>query len=178
MSTLVARCRVDGVPVQQGSMRGFVVAGKAGARPRAVLVSDNKDTLRAWRSQIAFEARQAQPGFFVSAMPLLLVARFALPRPKTAKRGASGTELAATRPDLDKLARAVLDALTGIWFADDSLIVELVCSKTVCAEGDRPGLEVELWRLGEHTIAPPLAPAAANLFGRESVARAADDRPW
>lgn len=178
MSTLVARCRVDGVPVQQGSMRGFVVAGKAGARPRAVLVSDNKDTLRAWRSQIAFEARQAQPGFFVSAMPLLLVARFELPRPKTAKRGASGAELAAKRPDLDKLARAVLDALTGIWFSDDSLIVELACSKVVCAEGARPGLDVELWRLSDAGVAAETSVRAPNLFGCESVARVADDRPF
>ena len=39
------------------------------------------------------------------------------------------------RPDIDKLARAVLDALTGIVWVDDDQVVELVCRKRWWVEG-------------------------------------------
>jgi len=47
----------------------------------------------------------------------------------------------ATRPsDLDKLVRAVLDALTGIVWKDDAQVVALKATKV---QGVTPGVEVE-----------------------------------
>lgn len=44
-----------------------------------------------------------------------------------------------TKPDIDNVAKAVLDALNEIAFADDAQIVDLTCSKRY---GSQPHLEV------------------------------------
>jgi len=43
----------------------------------------------------------------------------------------------ATRPDIDKLSRAVLDALTGIVFSDDAQVADLQAHKFF-ADAERP----------------------------------------
>ena len=45
-------------------------------------------------------------------------------------------------PDLDKLIRAVLDALTGIAYQDDAQVVELLTSKKYGAE---PGVDISIF---------------------------------
>ena len=45
------------------------------------------------------------------------------------------------KPDIDKLIRAVLDALTGIFYADDAQVDELYVTKMY---GDPPRVEVEV----------------------------------
>ncbi len=52
-----------------------------------------------------------------------------------------------TKPDLDKLERAILDALTksGV-IKDDALVVDLVASKHY-ADENRPGVLIELSRI-------------------------------
>jgi len=46
------------------------------------------------------------------------------------------------RPDVDKLSRHVLDALTGVVYADDGQVVTLVASKHFAAGDDPPRTEV------------------------------------
>jgi Holliday junction resolvase RusA-like endonuclease len=61
---------------------------------------------------------------------------FYLPRPKKySKRGAFVPHCVA--PDLDKLGRAVLDALTSVLYADDRQVTELIAGKYY-AEVDAP----------------------------------------
>ena len=48
-----------------------------------------------------------------------------------------------TRPDLDKLARALLDGITGVVVKDDSLVVDLMVGKRY---GEAPGVVVEIRR--------------------------------
>jgi len=100
-------------------------------------------TVGPWRDSVIWHTRQA------CAEPLLgpvqVIAVFFFPRPK----GHYGTGRNATvlrpsapmfpdgRPDLDKLARAVLDGLTqGGAFKDDSQVCELLTRKKY---GPRPG---------------------------------------
>jgi len=45
---------------------------------------------------------------------------------------------------LDKLARAVLDALTGVCYPDDSLVVRLSASKVWATELHPEGVYVEI----------------------------------
>ena len=52
--------------------------------------------------------------------------RFYFQRPKSTKKSIMDK---VTKPDIDKLARAILDALTGIVFEDDSQVTTLVCWK-------------------------------------------------
>jgi Holliday junction resolvase RusA-like endonuclease len=42
-------------------------------------------------------------------------------------------------PDLDKLIRAILDALTGVVWRDDGQVVDIVASKVYA---DTPGVDV------------------------------------
>lgn len=82
--------------------------------------------------------------------PLSVAIDFFLPRPKGHFRSGANAHLLrngapthpATRPDLDKLARSTLDALTAAGvYGDDSQVVQLHVSKHY---RDRPGAEVSV----------------------------------
>lgn len=119
--------RVEGIPVPQGSKKGFVV-GK-----RAVLVDDNKNSLKPWRAEIA---KAADLGVrFEGAVAVSAV--FYLPRPKSVKR-----DLPTVVPDLDKLMRALGDGMKdGGLLRDDSIICDENIKKRY-ADGCDPGVTV------------------------------------
>lgn len=83
------------------------------------------------------------------AGPVSLRACFVFPRPKhhlrTGKREGEVKENApgwkTSAPDLDKLVRALGDALTGIVYRDDAQIVDLGVTKIY---GQNPGVTVRL----------------------------------
>ena len=112
---------VLGTPVTQGSTRAFVRG------TRAIVTHDKREPLLNWRASIAQAAQlaansaKAPPGTPVSVSVL-----FRLQRPKSAPKRV--TEV-TTKPDVDKLARAALDALTGVLWADDSQVVSLHAQK-------------------------------------------------
>lgn len=122
---------VAGVPRPQGSAKAFVIPAKGDQKPRAVVTSDTKD-LKPWRNAIAEEARKHCDRLFEGAAMIEVL--FIMPRPKTHWSARGGLKPSApiwptTRPDVDKLARAVLDALTGIVVGDDAQVVTLVGRK-------------------------------------------------
>lgn len=125
--------RVASVPVPKGSMKAFVRGG------RPILTSDNKG-LKGWeavvRAQAQAHVRQLEPG------PMAISLAFALPRTKSLPKRFERPHL--TKPDLDKLARAVLDALTGVAFQDDAQVTALTCGKRYALEGEQPGVLVSL----------------------------------
>jgi Holliday junction resolvase RusA-like endonuclease len=47
-----------------------------------------------------------------------------------------------TTPDLDKLQRSTLDALTGVLFKDDSQVCRILAMKCYCLEGELEGCEI------------------------------------
>lgn len=118
---------VAGVPQPQGSKRVF----------NGVLVEGNDRTLRPWRGNIAGEARAAMGELTTTAEPVFVMLGFLFARPRShygTGRNASILKASApayksTKPDVDKLARAVLDALTGIVFVDDSQVASLTAWK-------------------------------------------------
>jgi len=116
--------RVDGLPVPQGSMK--VINGK--------VLHSQGSALAVWRSTIAWSAKQV--GAIPLADPMSITLVFIMPRPKTVKR-----EYPSVAPDLDKLIRAALDALTGVAYLDDGQVVEIHAHKIY---GSSPGLEVRL----------------------------------
>ena len=73
--------------------------------------------------------------------------RFYLPRPASASK--TKKLPASKRPDLDKLARAVLDALTDVIFEDDSQVVSLGAFKYITNPGQQPGVKVTVYELEE-----------------------------
>jgi crossover junction endodeoxyribonuclease RusA len=107
---------IAGVPAPQGSK----VRTKWGVR------EDNPAT-RPWRTAVAWEATAAMNGRQPFDMPLELLVDFYFPRPKShyLKSGLRSTApyWCATRPDTDKLLRAIGDAITGIVVRDDAQLV-------------------------------------------------------
>lgn len=149
---------VAGTPKTQGSMRAFVVPAKAGKKARAVVTHDSAK-VQPWRKAIATEAAQHRyllPGARPYAEAVSITLTFALQRPRSHYTG-GGAYLKKTAPrfpiakrdDGDKLARACLDALTGVLLADDSVVVDLHVRKRFAwqpqtAGAFPPGVRIEL----------------------------------
>jgi Holliday junction resolvase RusA-like endonuclease len=117
--------QVFGDPVPQGSKRAFVVKQRA-----VVVVDTNKPSLRSWRSQIVDAARHEMSGDTPELGAVRVTLMFFLRQPGRPKAG-----VPITRPDVDKLARAVLDGLTdaGV-FRDDSQVTTLTARKRYTTE--------------------------------------------
>lgn len=117
---------VAGVPAPKGSTRAFYVK----ALGRAVVTAANKNT-RPWEQAVRAEAKLA--GCTPTSAPVTVALIFCLARPKghSGKKGLrpSAPAWPAKKPDIDKLVRAALDALTGEAWNDDAQVVELVASK-------------------------------------------------
>jgi Holliday junction resolvase RusA-like endonuclease len=123
---------VDGAPAPQGSK--VARTSRAGG---TYVHESNRPALDAWRASVATRAREAMAGRPPLTGPLELDVAFMFGRPRahyrTGKRAgelkASAPIYCSTRPDLDKLLRAVGDAITGIVVVDDAAIVEVRARK-------------------------------------------------
>lgn len=122
---------VPGIPQPQGSTRSFARGGK-------VITTSDNPKLRPWRDAVCWHARAALvaapragwTGPFEG--PVTVSAIFYLPRPaghfgtgrNAGQVRASAPPFPAGKPDLDKLIRGVLDALSeaGVW-RDDAQVV-------------------------------------------------------
>jgi len=128
---------IPGVPVPKGSAKAFYVK----ALGRARVVQDNAEKQRPWASMIAVMTRDRWTyGVTNSAVHADML--FVMPRPKSHLRangsvkGSFAQREHTSKPDVDKLARCVLDALTGVLYTDDSQVVEINARKTY---GGAPG---------------------------------------
>ena len=112
---------VKGTPRPQGSARAFVV-GK-----RAIITSASK-YLAGWRAQmtagIKDSMRHRNTGQFTG--PVCVAMEFFLEKPASNRK-----DRPSQKPDIDKLARAVLDACTdaGLW-QDDAQVVIMSAEKS------------------------------------------------
>lgn len=128
MSTISFFC--PGLPRPKGSTRAFVVKGRAVTVP-----VKNKET-KSWEHAIATGA-MAAGATMLEGCPVFMSLIFRLPRPqghfgkKGLKASAPGYPIGRVG-DIDKLARAVLDALSLIAYRDDSQVVRLdLCKRYV-----------------------------------------------
>lgn len=113
---------VTGIPTPQGSKRAFVRNG------RANLVEVAGDALKQWRHRVADAATMAmiEQDWRTADDPVAVHILFRMPRPKVRRDDVWH----GTRPDVDKLVRAVFDALTTarVWH-DDCLVADLLTWK-------------------------------------------------
>lgn len=126
------RFTVNGIPQPKGSTRAFMRPGA-----RFPIVTSDNPKVKAWQKVVGLGAAMAR-GAGVPPLqgPVELVVEFYLARPKYLAKRATPQHL--TRPDVDKLTRAVGDALTGICWEDDGQVVRLVASKAYAEQGDQP----------------------------------------
>ena len=133
---------VPGIPVPKGSAKAFMRKGMR----FPVVIQDNADKQTPWASLISLYAQQAMAGKPMFAEGVHIVCVFYMPRakshlsPKTGQIRPTAPRQHVKKPDSDKLARLVGDALTGICYADDSQIVSWVIQKCYCANGLCSGL--------------------------------------
>jgi len=93
--------------------------------------------LPAWRKAVAEAAlaEQAETGWFCEG-PVHVLIYFTVEKPKTVKR-----KHPTVPPDIDKLARSVLDSCSGVFYNDDAQVVKLIVSKRY---GENPGAAIEI----------------------------------
>lgn len=138
---------VRGLPVPQGNAKAFVRGGRA-----VVATGARTGPLADWRQAIAAEARavMTEPP---ADEPVVVHLWFRFPRPRSHYLPANARRLepelrvdapdfVTTKPDADKIARAALDAMTGVVFRDDSQVARLVVEKRYHST---PGVFVRVW---------------------------------
>ncbi len=139
---------VEGSPAPQGSKSVVMMKG----RP-VMLEGKSKNgraAHKAWRNQVHVECSTWKGRMGMVEGPLRVKIAFRLERPAA---GAFRT-FHATKPDLDKLARAVLDSMTssGI-IADDSRIAQLWLAKHYVDDDDVTGCTIQIESLAEQEAA-------------------------
>lgn len=129
--------RVDGLPVPQGWIRAFQARGR-------VVYAHGSPGLAKWRKAISAQAKRAMGDDPPTMAAVKVALTFAMPRPRdhTGAHGLKPWAIGAQvskRPDLDRLIRAVLDAITGTVLLDDAQVVYLVAAKVYADPNqDRP----------------------------------------
>ena len=135
---------VYGVPRPKGSRKFFRHGGS----------TESSRHVAGWMTLVASVAsrvlaEQADPT--IRTTPLTVSVAFYLPRPQRLKGDAAHT----TRPDLDKLVRAVFDALTGVIWRDDAQVCRVLAAKQYAAAGAVPHVVIDVddiaadsWRTG------------------------------
>lgn len=110
--------------------------------------------LRAWESAIRTEAQRLaeQSVFFGGPVRLLVTFTFARPQSVSWKKRAHMT----VAPDLDKLARSILDPLTGILWRDDAQVTEIHARKVYGATNEASRADITLTELMPADAVQPL----------------------
>lgn len=130
MSTFV----VYGMPATKGSIVSYL--GRDG-----LITRHDCKTLAAWTQAVGWAVRAAKLPLIEFRRPVRLTVTFAFVRPKADPKRPYPT----VRPDVDKLTRALLDALTGIAYKDDAQVVSLRVEKVY---GPQSQTTVQIEQLG------------------------------
>ena len=134
-------------------MISFTVPGDPVAQPRhkvstrggfakAYIPKDHP--IHAYKEAVRLSAKVAMAGLAPVDGPVLVTVLFRFARPKSHAKAGRADDNHKQKPDLDNLAKAVLDALNGICWADDSQVCQIRASKAWRTEGqtivlvDRP----------------------------------------
>lgn len=107
---------VEGKPQPKGSMKAYSAKRVTSANPH----------LKAWTQTAQWLAKEVMMGRDRFAGPLSVRMLATFRRPKSMPRR---NPHKLTPPDVDKLARAALDAMTGIVYGDDAQVVYLIAGK-------------------------------------------------
>lgn len=131
-SRVVLNVRVFGLPVAQGRPRAFKTPS---GQVRVFDPAQSRD----WKRTVLAQVLPLRPAVPLDE-PLGLSLTFYLPRPKSAPKRVT---LPTTRPDTSNMLKAVEDALLGVIFRDDSLLVDIIARKRY---DPAPGVQILVWR--------------------------------
>ena len=112
---------------------------------------DSNPNLKPWRNAVALEARRYFQHKFTGPVRLQVVFMFARPKSHQTKSGLtkSAPLQPVYKPDLDKLVRAIGDALSVNcnMLQDDSQVTEIRAQKRYCIGSEEPGALITLTAL-------------------------------
>jgi Holliday junction resolvase RusA-like endonuclease len=128
---------VPGLPIAQGSKKAFQRGSK-------IVLVESAAGLKSWRAAVT-RAAQAEGRIMLETEAITLSLMFMMPGPKKPVR-----RYPTTKPDLDKLTRAIADSLTGVWYKDDSQIVKIQAEK--CYTYAEPGVYIAISHLDNSLV--------------------------
>lgn len=135
---------VDGKPTPQGSKSFKGIRGG-----KAIMVESAKN-LPTWRAQVQAAAAQAWEAKPPLDGAVAVELSFILPRPKSLSFRKPTPAATKRNGDIDKLARAVLDALTAsALIQDDAQVIYLLAEKRTAERDESPGVHVTVMAKGD-----------------------------
>lgn len=137
----IVTIRISGEPVAQGRPRAFVT-------PKGFVRTYDPAKSRNWKAAARDTMAQALTGGAIlypeGPCAVHVLAVFSCPPSQFRKRDPWPRRPHAKRPDSENVAKAVLDAGTGILWSDDSQVARLVVEKVIGAQGEAPYVEVRV----------------------------------
>lgn len=126
------RFRVDGIPVAQPRHRASCRGGFA------KMYLPKSHAVHSWKDRVGTAAMTAAKGVIEGAVKLDVAFVFKAP-----KKSQSGT-FKISKPDIDNLVKALMDAITdaGVWM-DDSQVVEIHAAKLFGSESAYAAVVIE-----------------------------------
>ena len=123
---------VPGLPVPQPRQRVAIRAG------HAATYTPTRHPVNAFKAAVRLAWLDQCPTVAPASGPVRLTAWFFLPKPagRTKKRDAGKRMYVTCKPDLDNLAKSLLDALAGLAWRDDAQVADLIVSKAYCVTDD------------------------------------------
>jgi Holliday junction resolvase RusA-like endonuclease len=108
-----------------------------------------KHPVTQWKSDVKTAAIKAwyerYPGDSVQwDGPVWMIVAFYLPRPQSLcrKKDPEGDIPCTSKPDIENLAKSLMDSLSGVIFCDDKQVCELRLVKNFHEKGGRPRAEI------------------------------------
>ncbi|GIW60074.1 MAG: hypothetical protein KatS3mg087_1140 [Patescibacteria group bacterium] len=154
---------VPGKPIPKGSLHGKVIPyyddKKGGYVYKTALYPHNSTKLKKYVTSIRLAFQKALETSDVAQSVRVRLSRLAwkcqcifyFQRPKfhfswrtQALRPVHAYKKHKIKPDVDKLSRAVLDALTGVLWSDDDQVYKIICEKRYCVVPYEEGTHITL----------------------------------
>ena len=109
-----------------------------------------KHPVHAFKQNIQAAWKQLKALPYQSAVCVRVVAYFSRPKAITWKRRPNPRQWHAKKPDVDNVAKAVIDALNKLAWIDDAQVCELLVIKIVCDGTEQARVEIEVSERNEH----------------------------
>ena len=132
---------VSGIPAPKGSSRAIPGRGKRKAILVASSSAANERAQKSWAD--AVRAAFADAGEPVKG-PVIVSVAFTFRRPKSHGKAQRATNRHTSQPDLDKLLRCTLDALSGLAYVDDRQVYGVAAWKHYAEPGEPVGAHIEV----------------------------------
>jgi Holliday junction resolvase RusA-like endonuclease len=166
--------KVYGIPQPKGSTKGFAYQakdkstgqpriGKHGRPVYLVATTAANPKTKGWEAVVetaALVARQRAGFTDWTPSPMTVFVEFVLPRTKALKMSQPEH---GQKPDLDKLVRGVLDALTGVVWKDDKQVVTVTAKKRYARPEESPHAHVVVHRVEEDPESVARRPARRDV---------------